>query len=556
MATFTPVDHDPFAGSEQPDMVAYQPGRTTFISPPTGPKMVPVDHDPFASPTPSWSEVPGQAMRNVPTSAANLVGNIAHAVVHPINTAHALLDTGAGALRAGLKGILPEPVWHAYDALDRYMSSTGVDRADQSAGAVGSFIKDRYGSEEGFRRALATDPVGVLADASTVLTGAGGLAARAPGAAGQVGNLVARTGSAIDPLANAGRVVGRSGDAVADALGATTGAGSRPFREAFEAGRTNNQAFPEHMRGNAPIGDVVDMAGNAVNAMGRDRSATYNANMANVRGNQLSVDLRPVAIAINDAEASAYHMGIPINPAGAKVAGGIRELFDQFQKIGGPLTPNDFDALKRGIGNIRDGTMQGTPERRIADMAYNAVKSEITRQVPEYAAAMQDYGNASDRIAEMRRTMSVNDRAMPDTTLRKLQSTMRDGVNTNYGARGELLDELAQHEPDLPAALAGQSLNSWAPRGLARIGPMTVLAGGVHTMNPMTAALLPFQSPRLMGEATYAAGRATGATGSALNSVGATPQALASAAPTAYALGRFDASQNSPRFGLASPPPF
>lgn len=52
---------------------------------------------------------------------------------------------------------------------------------------------------------------------------------------------------------------------------------------------------------------------------------------------------------------------------------------------------------------------------------------------------MKNYENASNLIREIEKTLSLNPKASIDTALRKLQSVMRDNVNTNYGKRGDLV---------------------------------------------------------------------------------------------------------------------
>ena len=94
--------------------------------------------------------------------------------------------------------------------------------------------------------------------------------------------------------------------------------------------------------------------------------------------------------------------------------------------------------------------------------------------------------------------------------MRKLQSLMRNNVNTNNGSRQKLVDQLAKVEPDLPMALAGQALNDYAPRGLARIAAGGAGVAGLATLSPTTLAMLPLASPRIVGEAAYAAGRGVG----------------------------------------------
>src|SRR4029077_19900078 len=69
--------------------------------------------------------------------------------------------------------------------------------------AVGRFFVERYGSAEAIKRTLATDPIGSAADVSMLLTGGGGIAARAPGVAGRLDEVAGAVGRSIDPI-NAG----------------------------------------------------------------------------------------------------------------------------------------------------------------------------------------------------------------------------------------------------------------------------------------------------------------------------------------------------------------
>lgn len=483
--------------------------------------------DPEA-PAMSWSEVPGKAMRNAPSSALEFGKAVVQPILHPIDTASAIYDVGHG-LASKLHGALggtQDPEQKAKD--------------EAAANAVGQHFAKRYGSMDGFKKALAEDPVGVIADVSVVLTGGGAAAARAPGVVGKVGEMVGAAGSAIDPIANTGRAVKATGNVAASLLGQTTGAGTRPFQEAFAAGREGNRAFTDNMRGKAPIDGVVDMAEAAVDKMGQKRGADYKANIATTSASTATVDPRPVVATMQRARAMATYNGVAKSQAAVDVIDNINSKIGEFASAqqGKPWTPEMFDALKQAIGEIRQPLKQGSLEHKIASNVYNEIKAQIVKQVPEYAKAMEEYAGASDTIKEMRRTLSVNDRASTDTTLRKLQSTMRDGVATNYGQRAKLLDELAQYEPGLPAGLAGQSLNALAPRGLARIASNPIaLASGTGmatTLNPASLALLPFASPRLMGEATHAAGRATGSIENALMKFGLSPQMALAAARSGY----------------------
>ena len=110
--------------------------------------------------------------------------------------------------------------------------------------------------------------------------------------------------------------------------------------------------------------------------------------------------------------------------------------------------------------------------------------------------------------------MSLGKKANIDTSVRKLQSILRNNANTNYGRRVELGREL--EATGIPGAdtlfpqLAGQMLSSFTPRGIQ--GATTALGGAAaYATNPALLPGLALTSPRLVGEAAYYGGKAGGA---------------------------------------------
>ncbi len=125
---------------------------------------------------------------------------------------------------------------------------------------------------------------------------------------------------------------------------------------------------------------------------------------------------------------------------------------------------------------------------------------------------MSEYEKASNQIKELERTLSLGKQASTDSAVRKLQSVTRNNVNTNYGNRANLAETLAANgAPQLMEKLAGQSMNSWTPRGLMGLGLQGSVTAGLAALNPAALALAPLQSPRLVGEVAHAGGRAAGA---------------------------------------------
>jgi len=88
--------------------------------------------------------------------------------------------------------------------------------------------------------------------------------------------------------------------------------------------------------------------------------------------------------------------------------------------------------------------------------------------------------------------------------LRKLQSLMRNNVNTNYGNRVGMAKALETQGADILPAVAGQAASSFTPRGLQGLAASG--AGLAAFANPATLSVLPFTSPRLMGELSYGLG--------------------------------------------------
>lgn len=138
------------------------------------------------------SEVPAEAVKNIPASASRLVSGIVQAVTSPVQTVSGILDVGAGALRNSL----PKSVVSFIDQFDT--DPQAAQRASAAASALGGEYKARYGSYDAIKRTVAEDPVGAASDLSTLLT-AGGAGATKLGAV-KTGAALSKAGAAIDPM--------------------------------------------------------------------------------------------------------------------------------------------------------------------------------------------------------------------------------------------------------------------------------------------------------------------------------------------------------------------
>jgi len=444
----------------------------------------------------SAGDVATGAFRNFPSSVLGLVSNLATAVTSPIETAKSVLDLGAGVLQA----VLPE----------RLVQAIGEDpQSREVAKKVGEFYVERYGSIEGVKKAIAEDPAGVLADAATVLYGGGAALRTVPGATRQA-TAIQRAGATIDPLAVIGRGVAGS---LAPIAGMTTGAGSEAIRQAFEAGRAGGERarmFRENITGVTDPENVLNAAKQNLSVLRDMKSNQYRSGMVNISKDQTTLSFSGIDKALADAEKRTKFKGQIKDQAAFNEVTKARELVDNWKSLDPAEyhTPEGLDALKQSVGSILEGLDPKTNSYNTINQVYNSIKSEIVKQAPVYANVMRDYTQSIDQIKEVERALSLGNKASADTAMRKLQSLMRDNVQTNYGQRVRLAKQLEQQGGQMMMpGIAGQSLQSVVPRGMSQVtgGGLTGYLGLTGQL-PQAVASAALSSPRIMGETAYGLG--------------------------------------------------
>ncbi len=394
--------------------------------------------------------------------------------------------------------------------------------------------------ESGGFRINPASMVGPL-PAANLASRAGDMALRT-GAGAAVGGSAA---GAIDPSqAGAGAVIGgaipggvkvagaigtgikdAAGAVVRNAVGGLTGAGGESMRGAFNAGKSGAQSFVDNMRGKVDSSAVVDQARQGVQTIRQGMYDAYAKAKGGWGADVAPLDFAPITQAYDDAAAKFSFKGVPqpgVEGVKQKVEAVLGDWVERAKADPEFMTVSGLDALKRHLATITPDDVTNRAGRSFVSEVVDSVKQSIIKQRPEYAKAMKDYWRSSSQIDEIERGLSLGQKASVDTSLRKLQSLMRNNVNTNYGNRLNLAKQIEeQGGADLLPAVAGQALSSATPRGLQGLG---ATATGVYGLtNPLALAALPFQSPRLMGELFYGAGRATGKTSMTLKDLMQTP---------------------------------
>jgi hypothetical protein len=209
------------------------------------------------------------------------------------------------------------------------------------------FYADRYGSVEGAKRAIATDPAGVLADAATVLYGAGGALRQIPGAE-RAAAVTQRAGATIDPLAVVTRGLGATLPAV---TGMTTGAGGEAIRQAFEAGRAGGERgrmFRENISGAVPQENVLTAAKQNLAVLRNMKSDQYRSGMVNITKDKSVLSFDGIDTALSKAEKRTKFKGQVTDAAAFDKVTEARELIDNWKSLDPAEyhTPEGMDALK------------------------------------------------------------------------------------------------------------------------------------------------------------------------------------------------------------------
>jgi len=179
-----------------------------------------------------------KAIGNVPRSGFQLGKDIFSAVANPIQTVRAVGSLISGTAAQGASKVIEgTDIGQSFIAkMNESRISRGLpelpkdatgnytlpDTPDmQVAAQVGNYFKERYGSVENFRESAVEDPVGVLGDIASLVTGTGAVvkgtanASRVSGLA-KTGQTIMNAGNALEPTTAISRSVGATGRAIGD----------------------------------------------------------------------------------------------------------------------------------------------------------------------------------------------------------------------------------------------------------------------------------------------------------------------------------------------------
>lgn len=180
----------------------------------------------------------------------------------------------------------------------------------------------------------------------------------------------------------------------------------------------------------------------------------------------------------------------------------IQTIVDEMKTYGtkaGDTNIMGVDSLKQSFQDLYSDSSQV----RAFTQAMIDKTRKVANTVEGYEKMSTAYSEKSNLIKEITKGLSLGDKAAVDTTLRKLNSTLKQ----NNEFRADLVKELESFgKKDLKGEIAGTSLNSLAPKGLQKVGAQAVGVGGLFLHNPAVLLSLATTSPRIVGEFVRALG--------------------------------------------------
>lgn len=396
----------------------------------------------------------------------------------------------------------------------------------KTARAYADYFKDRYGSIEGFKKAMMTDPASFLADAVGLATAGSSLVSVGARTASRFtkvqefaeaakkADLFTEAASKLDPVVIAANLTGKTATGAKKVVEALTigvparsaGASIADVKQSFKAGREGSPEFVAQMEGSEPPAVIVKQLNDALSQLFKRRGAQYRREMRRLKQNPETLDFVDIDAALDDAKEIGTHTigaaePIDISTA-AEVWDRVNAMVDEFRQKGAS-TVEDFDKLKQGIYNIAKNYPVGSPQHTTAMDVAKAINTTIVAKAPKYAEVMADYRLASDTLSDLQASLSTG-AASTDTILNKLKR-----ASSGKGPRGRTVLDLLEETPSgkgLSNRIAGFAMSGQEPAALT--GPIST--GAALATGDPAALLANVATPRGIGETAYGLGRQFG----------------------------------------------
>ncbi len=382
-------------GGEAPSLTEGEPvGRSSHVVAPYHPDMAP-------------GEGAIATLKNLPGSGVQLVKNIAHPFLHPIETKDGVVDLAKG-------------VYHKF--------TPGEQPEEAAVDAVKDFFVQRYGGLENIQRTAVEDPVGFLSDIALLFTG-GGAALKGAGAVGKsstlarAGQSLSKVGRSIEPVnvatAAAGKLIPKKlpQKMYASATKMTTSKKVSPQQRLATAQAGLDEAILPTQSGLAKLGQEIDTVNSKIAALIDDVAKEGDV-----------IYRSKVLKSLDDLKQDAY-----FSSDRKKYFGLIRRMENKIKTDYGPRIPaNAAQKLKQNIykevRKFYGGRASFTTEMKKA--LARGVKDELAQKYPELAEL-----NARDSaLLELEKAIEASVKRIENRDLVGIGIPIKVGAGATAGA--------------------------------------------------------------------------------------------------------------------------
>lgn len=322
--------------------------------------------------------------------------------------------------------------------------------------------------------------------------------------------------TAVGALPLAGAAAKGAARVAGETLGKTTGAGFGVIKEALEAtvaGGAKAKAFRQGLRGKVTPEQITEEAKAGLQEIIGQRRSAYQQQLSTLAENTKQFDTTPVmdkfTSKLSDFGVVATDEGLDFSrsPGLGRYKKDVEDLVNVVENWGtkeGDLTITGIDKLKQTIDDFKIGSQESKRfDSFVTDLRKEA--QGLIMDQPGYKKLVDDYAASSDVIEDIQKGLSLGDKAMVETSFKKLTTALRQ----NNDFRAQFVKELDEATGgELLSKISGQQLSELFPRGLS--GVLAPLAGGGALatgvgVGPIMAAALT-TSPRVVGEIIQALG--------------------------------------------------
>jgi hypothetical protein len=395
----------------------------------------------------------------------------------------------------------------------------GEQGNEELARKVGQYYVERYGGLDNIKRTFATDPVGMLGDASLILT-VGGAGIKASGKVAQISKVtdpaakvVGMAGKITDPIYLPSRTALKTADLAGQAArgfsGVASGIGSSPYKTILQGGTEVTQA----MRGKTDGAIIVNKAQEGLQQLKDIRRSEYQKGESELfpelQRIEVPIETRTKLSSLVDEyrQTQTTKGGISRIKKGGDVDKVLTEIQKSLDDIPRAVNAEDLSAIKTQIGSIGDSvdfrTQAGAAYTKINKQYSEALKDITPKGFTEF---LNTYSRQTADIDDLIRTLSLGNKASTTAAFNKLSRAIRE-PKSPLGVTLRKLPQATFNE--LEQLISGFLLSPALPPGLSRsltAGLVGVgVSGGIFPLQ--TLAGLGFVSPRLTGEVTKKVGQ-------------------------------------------------